>query len=264
MLNRNIRLNDYDFVLYHLCTTDKFYRAYYKYLRKKFRDRLMILDNSAYEFWVHGTEFNAEDFMACIKDLEPDMYILPDKLMGQAETLRRTKDFWEGIRRKRSIKAVPMAVAQGATPEELLECLEVYKEMGIDHIAIPFHNRFFASLEEDMTEWINRFGEINEDMRYAAGRVKFVKDNTEVLRGFEYVHLLGSHNPYEKTLHAKLNPGVINSIDTGYPVKVGALGHKLFEEKTKPELTIDKLNKMDLDSKTRKLIDRNVQVFKNL
>ena len=54
MLHRNIDLNSYDFVLFHLYKENEQYRNYYKNLRKNFAERLMIFDNSAYEFYVKG------------------------------------------------------------------------------------------------------------------------------------------------------------------------------------------------------------------
>ena len=90
MLTVNAYLNDYDFVLFHLYSTDKTYREYYQGMRKYRPNRLMILDNSAYEFFIKGDELDVDGYITAIKELKPDMFLLPDVLMSKERTLSGT------------------------------------------------------------------------------------------------------------------------------------------------------------------------------
>ena len=50
MLKENATLNEYDFVLFHLYQQHPEYRDYYKEMRRSNPKRLMIFDNSTYEY----------------------------------------------------------------------------------------------------------------------------------------------------------------------------------------------------------------------
>lgn len=270
MLQENLRLNEYDFVLFHLYIQYPAYRDYYKNLRETHPDRLMILDNSAYEFFVKGETLDLPSYRDAIIDLHPDMYILPDVLMDKQETLNLSFTFLS-LHEIKIIKAFantgikvpkPMAVAQGNTSKELFECLLKYHHEHIHNVALPFHNSFYKINYDDTVA--NRFrtifGRLTEDHRYALGRIKFVQDVALMLQQFDHVHLLGSHCPAEKAFYKDY----VHTIDTGYPVKCGIAGYELFEEPAKPNIIIDDFMTTELTTEQQALIDTNVTKFKNL
>lgn len=53
-------------------------------------------------------------------------------------------------------------------------------------------------------------------------------------------------------------------MDTGYPVKCGIAGERLFEEKEKPNIIIDDFMSTDLSPITKNLIIDNVEKFRRL
>lgn len=270
MLQENLRLNEYDFVLFHLYIKYPEYRDYYKKLRETHPDRLMILDNSAYEFFVKGETLDLPSYRDAIIDLHPDMYILPDVLMNKQETLGLSFTFLS-LHEIDIIKAFsntgikvpkPLAVAQGNSAEELFECLLKYREAHIHNVALPFHNSFYKEYYDDTTanRFRNIFGPLNDDHRYAMGRIKFVQDAALMLKQFDHVHLLGSHCPAEKAFHKDY----VHTIDTGYPVKCGIACYKMFEEPAKPNIIIDDFMTTELTAEQQALIDTNINKFKNL
>lgn len=277
LLNRNLMLNDFDFVLFHLFESNDKYRRYFYNLRATKPERTMILDNSAYELYIHGCELNLDDYVSCIRFLDPDFYILPDTLMDMEKTLKSVDKFlseYNNTLNCFSGWSVPIAVLQGNTPEELIDCYKVYSDMGLSHIAIPFHNSFFKDMGEDKSiafhhVIVNRFAnkynigpdEITDDMWYAIGRIKFIHEYSLILKNAEYIHLLGSHCPFEKCFYSLDN---IKSMDTGYPVKCAIEGHKLFEEPSKPNIIIDDFVNTNIYASTRELIMNNVWKFKTL
>lgn len=270
MLQENLRLNEYDFVLFHLYQQYSEYREYYKKLRETHPDRLMIFDNSAYEFFVKGETLDLDTYCEAIIDLRPDMYILPDVLMNQQETLNKTFTFLEvheiniirAFANTGKIVPKPLAVAQGNSADELFGCLLKYYQEHIHNVAIPFHNSFYKEYYTDSTanRFRNLFGKLTDDHRYAMGRIKFVDDARLLLRRFDHVHLLGSHCPAEKAFHG----GDVDTIDTGYPVKCGIAGYKLFEEPAKPDIIIDDFMTTELTQGQQSLIDSNVSKFKSI
>lgn len=276
MLKMNAYLNDYDFVLFHLYSIDKTYREYYQGMRKYRPNRLMILDNSAYEFFVKGDELDIDGYMTAIQELQPDMFLLPDVLMNMKDTILGSQKFilkWES--QAKGCPAQPMAVLQGNTADELIRCTDEYKKMGIVNIAIPFHNSFFAKYSKNnesefnnhlRNDWRLHAGAIGLDDEYALGRVLFVHDNKDKLNKFQHVHLLGSHQPLEKYYYNEklLNNhfSFIKTMDTGYPVKCAIAGYKLGHEPWKPDVIIDDFLNSELSDATEKLIAANVQAFK--
>lgn len=265
MLQQNAYLNDYDFVLFHLYSTDKTYREYYQGMRKYRPGRLMILDNSAYEFFIKGDELDVDGYMTAIQELQPDMFLLPDVLMNRKETILGSQSFilkWKS--QVKGCPSQPMAVLQGNTAAELIECAKDYKEMGIDRIAVPFHNSFFTTYSDGedhlRNDWRLHTGCISTDDEYALGRVVFLRNYQHVLKKFQHVHLLGSHKPIEKFYEHDFD--FIKTMDTGYPVKCGIAGYELGKEPQKPDVIIDDFLNEDISVETQKLISHNIQTFK--
>jgi hypothetical protein len=53
-------------------------------------------------------------------------------------------------------------------------------------------------------------------------------------------------------------------MDTGYPVKLGIVGEKLFEEKRKPNIIIDDFLNTQLNDRQINLIKTNIELFKKI
>lgn len=277
LFNKNNELNEYDFVLYHLYKENDYYKEYYIKQRQDHPDRLMILDNSAYEFFIKGEELDIMSYIDVINELKPDMYILPDVLMDFNATLNKTRYFVENHIHNITGDSKPMAVLQGNTENELLACALLYKDLDIENIAVPFHNSFFKDMVPEWYEYINITSKynpggdwvalkclqsLNIDIRYAAGRVHWVSKYEDILNSFSHVHILGSHCPAEKIYYKTIKS--IKTMDTGYPVKCAYVGDVLFQEKSKPEVIIDDFFESDLNNDIKTLIETNVKTFKLL
>lgn len=274
LMDKNEELNNYDFVLFHLFESNKTYREYFLNLRKSNPTRLMILDNSAYEFYIKGESLDLNKYADTIKLLKPDIYILPDVLMDMEKTVQITKAFWSEFALQLP-DSKPMAVLQGRTQDQMIECLNIYKDMNINHIAIPFHNDFFWDLGFDIDSttrkafdnWHGMRG-MSKDTYYAMGRIKFLHDyHKNILDGIKHLHFLGSHDPFEKTIHNMLtigSSGMTFTMDTGYPVKCGIKGIQLGKERTKPEVIIDEFLDKKLSESTKRCIINNVTIFRDL
>ena len=71
MLDENNELNDLDFVLFHLIKTNPTYRQWVYDQRRLHPERTMILDNSAYEFFVKGETLDLDEYVELVNDLQP-------------------------------------------------------------------------------------------------------------------------------------------------------------------------------------------------
>ena len=258
LLSKNLDLNEMDLVLFHLFIENEEYKNYYLSLRKEHPERTMILDNSGYEFWVRGEVLDLKKYSEVIKELRPDYYILPDTLMDCNKTLI---DAGNLLKEYNFESSKPMAVIQGNSEIEMVYCLMKFLQMNVQSIAVPFHNTFFKHMRIDMDiieKFLKEYSTINEDILYAMGRVQFVRNITKELEDVDYIHLLGSHCPYEKVFYTNYN-----SMDTGYPVKCAICGVNLGKETSKPNNIIDDFFTEDLDEVTKILIELNVNKFKN-
>ena len=265
LLIYNNELNDYDFVLFHLYKKDEAYKNFYKNQRVSNPERLMILDNSAYEFFIKGEELDLQEFYETIIDLKPNYYILPDVLMDKDKTIYNTTSFvnqYYDLIKINSSNSKPLAVLQGNSERDFDECIEVYKKLNIWAIAIPFHNSFFKDRLPDV-EVAMEFAvnyDMTDDVRYAMGRVDYVlKNYMDKLFQFQHVHILGSHCPLEKMFY-----NMCHTMDTGYPVKLGIAGEFLFQEDKKPNIIIDDFLHDNLDQYVREKIIINIMKFKNI
>lgn len=318
--SHNTKLNDMDFVLFHLFQHyPDSYGKYYLDLRKSKNnsDRIMILDNSAYEFYIKGEELDWDAYINTIYKLKPDYFILPDTLMNYQKTIEETTSFLtidyaneiKELKEKYNIQ--PMAVLQGNSTLDFLNCIMSYADLGIKSIAIPFHNSFLADDYGKVSDidW-GSFSKYNLDLpknqktekvesenrkemdgstkivdklvdkldnNYARGRINWIHRYYHFLnRFFDYIHLLGSHNPGEINFYKDLKKNssgdlLISSMDTGYPVKltidsyVKSSGKKIVKlgtEKQKPEIIIDEFFDKKLDNKLIKSIEDNVEIFR--
>ena len=284
LLNRyNEKLNDFDLVLFHLYISEPEYKSYFDILRERHPERMMILDNSAYEFFVKGEELDLGLYEQAIIELNPDYYILPDVLMNKVKTVEGILKFEKTHRRKieRYFEELgesapePIAVIQGNNIEEFNSCLTCILNMGYKNIALPFHNSFFKEEIDECDGDIayefasSGYNICTEDVRYAMGRCMWMKNyglsilspNGKPL--YNMIHFLGSHCPVEKKYLKTLFPKNNNvSMDTGYPVKLAIEGKVLGAEKSKPKIIIDDFMYDEFDMRTVRLIEDNINTFK--
>lgn len=264
MLQEANVLNDFDLVLFHLLKESAEYHQWAYDQRRLHPGRLMILDNSGYEFYVKGQQLDLTEYAEYVNDLQPDYYILPDTLMDKNKTLNSVRQFMSDhtIVGRDVFNPKPMGVIQGNNEEELIECLHKYKSIGLTAVCVPFHLSFFRDMEKDKyirLGFRDAYPNTNDDIEYAMGRVQFVIDHKDRLDDMDYVHFLGSHCPYEKKYYNDFN-----SMDTGYPVKLGIEGVSLFEETHKPDIIIDDFFSKNLADDTKQLIRENINKFRIL
>ena len=270
MLGNELEANDYDFVLYHQYIHSDTYRENYLRRREEYPHRMMILDNSAYEFFVSGEQFIPDDYVRVINELKPDYYIIPDILMD-AEGTAGAAVGWMNMNYMKCAGsgAKPFFTPQGKTRKEFDWCCQMFdniiRRLGLPHLfCIPFHDEFLkiGPIPMDIRNQVYPDPEtrITIDRKYALGRVMLMRDMVEKYPDYQF-HLLGSHDPAE--LRGYVGMDQIRSFDSGYPVKLGVCGVRIGEEEEKPDIIIDDFCNAEMNDETKNLILDNIKMMKS-
>lgn len=205
--------NDYDYALVHLFEQ---YPEYYKFFEESLGlGRTVILDNSIFEL---GTAFDSDEFHKWVLKLRPTYYIIPDVFDDYEATIKNVKEWRAKYGRIEECKE--MAVVQGATPEDFLNCYKTLFNLGVDKIAFPVNSKSYLNgkeyTPEDMMK--GRYLMIMRCLDWAhLNDMLYIREPEE----FNH-HLLGLSLPQEVGLYR--NVPEITSIDTSNPVLHGMLG----------------------------------------
>jgi len=228
LLEESFKFNDYEFILYHLINK---YPAYKEYVKKSnSMNRLMIMDNSAYEL---GDDYDLNEYAECIKEFKPDYYILPDKFNNAQTTMTRSCEF---LNKFPNLPCKPMGTIHGSTVDEMLNCYSFMNTI-TDAIAISFKLDVFkelANTEHELTDIRSKYDFDTkkskmiwpDDMAYAIGRNRFIDllSKHEEFDENKHYHLLGVNLPQEIVFYK--NKPFIKSVDTSNPIVHGMLGIK--------------------------------------
>jgi len=239
---------DYMFVLLHKMIEDKEYcEKVYSYRNK---GGIIYLDNSCFEL---GEALDNNLLYEYYEKCSPDILILPDTLGDYQKTINRTFEF---------IEAYPdtiinsMAVIQGSTPEEMIECYKRFTKFRdknnrpFNMIGIPF-----------VFSWIprNSFLQANERVKLLSRMV-----NENIINHSFAHHLLGTWQAREFAYYT--NYRWITSLDTSNPVMAAIDGVRYDDLGImhKPISTFDttyNMKSIDLDIE---LIYYNISQFRRI
>jgi hypothetical protein len=252
LLEKSKEFNDYDYALFHLINNHPSYKEFYKN-----SEREVVLDNSAYEFFIKKEKLEAGAFAECVEEINPSYFIIPDKLNDYKATLHY---FEEWNNKYSHLKNKKIGVVQGRNLKEFTDC---YNIMGreVDKIAISFGYSFLPSLVSDILR-----SSLNKYQVYALGRLNllnFLISNNIIDKGKPH-HLLGSYLPFEFLFYKNSLYDFIESGDTAYPIKNGFFLNKIkmdFFDKKK-EILIDDFIDKKLDKNQEECIMYNVNQMK--
>ena len=177
--------------------------------------REVILDNSIFEL---EKAFDADRFAYWIEQIasrvgaarvdEKLIYIIPDVLDNMEGTIASAQKFLDKYRNK--LPGKKMAVAQGKTYAELIQCYHELSTLGMDRIGISFNCEAYNG--EDSGDKLRN---------WCKGRISLI---SMLMEEYNYclptpVHLLGCSLPQEFKAY-KANK-FVESIDTSNPVVHG-------------------------------------------
>lgn len=195
------KISDYMYVLLHKMIEDPVYaQKAYDYKGTTY------LDNSCFEL---GASLDNDLLYEYCNKLNPEVVILPDVLGDRQETLSRTFEFLD---KYPHVSNYGMAVAQGSTPDELIDCYAEFRDYrngdGFDlyMIGIPF-----------VFSWVEK-----TEAAQAQARIQLLElmDKRRVIDRNRKHHLLGTWQALEFSFYR--NYDWIYSVDTSNPI-MGAI-----------------------------------------
>jgi hypothetical protein len=230
-------------VLGHLIGKDEEYTNFFTQSKK-----YKYIDNSAYEL---GEAIKNQELVDKAHLINADALVLPDVFMDGLETLKRTYAFLEKFRTIHKDFDL-VAVPQGKTPEEYLDCAsELLKIKEIKTIAVSFLvvARCFSIITRtnDQNVLANRplaVGMVRQLMRLQANQLN--------------IHLLGLGNPIELSCYN--NKGFVVSCDSSVAFALANVGLKV-NNLGCPRDKFDHLNfdETDTSAETLLLAERNIR-----
>ena len=255
ILNLSQKYNDFDYALVHLFEKYPSYYQYFKTARQTY-NREVLLDNSIFEL---GKAFDPQMFYQAAKDLQPNMFIVPDVLENAQETMVSFLNFREKTKDLKSIFLTKsIGAVQGKTWQELKNC---YKFMSYeaDMIAISFDFSYYQIIGEGT----------NELEKFCSGRQRFITDLIEsgLWEWSKPHHLLGCSLAKEFRFYLDKNVYNIVSCDTSNPVVAAIHGQKYDAEyglQTKPKTKLADLIEHEFTSDQLEILNYNIKMFKRI
>lgn len=241
-LSKEIGFGDYMYVLLHKYLEHQEYKNYIDNLGD---GHIVYLDNSAFEL---GASLDNEVLYKAFKDIKPTAVFLPDVLGDMNTTVRRTQDFLSSYP---DSHAHSMAVIQGSTPEEMIECYKTFdNDSRIAYIAIPFV--FSWAKKDPMVQAIER--------QLLLG----IMDKSVINKERKH-HLLGTWCAHEFNFYREYD--WVYSVDTSNPVMAALDGCRYIPNigvTEKPKLKFDDVIDFSIGQIDVDLVKYNIEKFEEI
>lgn len=232
LISRTFDLNDYEYFLIHQITNLHEYLDAFIESRK--RNRMQILDNSAYEL---GKSFDADLFAGYVKELKPSEYLIPDAFNDYDKNMSMF-DNW--MVKYGNIPGTKIATLHAQTMEEYISAYKFFEKTGVK-IAFNFAEKF-----------MNEYG----------GRLFVIKkmiDSNIINTDIDH-HILGCSNPFEFLFYKDYN--FISTADTSHPVTSAVCFETgSYPIGSKPKIKVDDLHYTNINVE---MICKNIAKFKEL
>jgi hypothetical protein len=238
-------VNDYEYILPYFYVRDQKYKDFY--IQCKDEGRFSILDNGLFE----GETYTTEVLCDFIRELTPDIFIIPDEWNDYLKTFGHAKEWSELITLSPSTKG--MVVLQGESFEEIRRLYKWCYELGYRHFALNH-----SSISYD-----NIFPHKNVLVSKMMGRIQLVHYLSNIIKNDVYIHLLGCSLPQEFMYYDGYN--FIKSVDTSNPILMGASKktYNRWGEISKPKDKMEKYFYEDMEPYMNEIIS-NVKEFKKI
>ncbi len=252
LLNESLSFNDYQYILPTFYNRHKKYKDFMLNYRKQ-KNSFIILDNGLFE----GDNLTNAELLVLIYEIKPNIFIVPDEWNDKNKTLVNAKSWFLNFKSKLPKETQLMAVLQGNTIGELIECYQTLIDIGYKHIA------FNHSSEAYFDQFPNK----SKLLAQSEGR-KYLIDTlikNKVINNKYYHHLLGASTWYEFGLYNEDKYKFIESCDTSAPIINGAL-KVLFDDKPyeKPKQKLEVFMEMSFNNEQIQYIKENIEIFREL
>ena len=255
ILDHSKEYNDFDYCLVHLLDQYPVYNEFFKSSRTIY-NREVLLDNSIFEL---GKAFDSREFWVKTKQIEPNMFIVPDVLedaQGTMQSFKAFANYTMDIKERFSTKAI--GAVQGKNWHELKECYKFMSDSA-DMIAISFDFSYYHITGEGS----------NPLERWCTGRQRFIADliNAGAWNWNKPHHLLGCSLAKEFRYYVDRDVCNIVSCDTSNPVVAAIHGLKYDADyglDNKPSTKLADLIEHNFTPDQLELVKYNTTMFKKI
>lgn len=252
LLNQSLLFNDYQYILPTFYNKYKEYKEFMLNYRKQ-KNSFIILDNGLFE----GDNLTNAELLVLIYEIKPDIFIVPDEWNDKNKTLVNAKSWILNFKSKLPKETQLMAVLQGNTIGELVECYQTLTDIGYKHL----------SFNHSSNAYFNQFSNKNKLSAQSDGR-KYLIDTLikdKIINTKYYHHLLGASTWYEFGLYSEDKYSFIKSCDTSAPIINGAL-EVLFDDKPydKPKQKLEEFMDMSFTNNQLQYINENITIFREI
>lgn len=247
LLDKSREFNDYDYLLPHLMDESEEYKNFF--IESKKQGRYIMMDNSLHEL---GIPYSEERLLYWLEQIQPNEFFVPDYWEDEIKSVKSATK-WAAIQRDfPNIKFI--AVVQGKTFYQALNCYNQYKELGYNKIAFSYG----ASYYNDFVPHSNKH------LGKALGRIQVITKllNLGIIQNNHRIHLLGCSVPQEFGWYSDMP--FIESIDTSNPI-MAALdntrysGFGLYD---KPKSCMNDNLHINIEAINIDILNHNIQQFR--
>jgi hypothetical protein len=209
LLEESLQFNDYDYCLPHLLDQNEEYKNFF--IKSKEMGRHIMMDNSLHEL---GVPYSEDRLFYWLQELQPQEFFVADYWEDKTQSIVSAKK-WINFQ-SQFPNTTFIAVVQGKSYADVLECYQIYKDLGYKKIAFSYG----ASYYNEMCPHPNK------NLGKALGRIQVISQllNQGIISNTDSIHLLGCALPQEFLVYQNLP--FISSIDTSNPVMATLDGTK--------------------------------------
>jgi hypothetical protein len=249
LLEDSLQFNDYDYCLPHLMDKHEEYKNFF--LKSKTLGRHIMMDNSLHEL---GVPYDEDRLLYWLQALQPQEFFVADFWENKTESIVSAKR-WSSIQHGFP-NVTFIAVVQGKSYAEALECYQTYKDLGYKKIAFSYGASYYNEVCPHP----------NKNLGKALGRIQVIsKLHSEgIILNTDKIHLLGCSVPQEFGWYKDMP--FIESIDTSNPV-MAALDNVCYQASglyDKPKANMNDFFTIDKDQINKGYLMNNIFDFRKI
>jgi len=247
LLDKSREFNNYDYLLPHLMDKNEEYKQFF--IKSREMGRHIMMDNSLHEL---GTPYDEIRLLYWLNKIQPNEFFVPDYWEDKTPSIVSARR-WIKYQEKYP-NTTFIAVVQGKSIYEIIECYQIYKDLGYKKIAFSYGASYYNKLCPHP----------NKNLGKALGRIHVISTMFEdkTILSTDRIHLLGCSVPQEFGWYKDFP--FIESIDTSNPVmaaldNVSYNGIGLYN---KPKSCMNDNLYIKLENINIDVLDHNIQQFR--
>jgi len=249
LLEESLQFNNYDYCLPHLMDQNEEYKNFF--IKSKKIGRHIMMDNSLHEL---GVPYSEDRLFHWLQELQPQEFFVADYWEDKTQSIVSARK-WINFQ-KQFPNTIFIAVVQGKDIHEVIECYQIYKDLGYKKIAFSYGASYYNKICPHP----------NKALGKSLGRITVISKlfDHNIINPTDSIHLLGCSTPQEFGWYKDMP--FIKSLDTSNPVMAALDGTRYdingLLEKPKSNMNENLfINKKDVDLD---ILSHNIKLFRSI